>query len=143
MSHATSRTADTVSAKPAPGTRARDLHVAARAALIAAIIWLIEPILFALTLTNPDNMRMDQTLEEFRAANWIGILAGPAYIALGVTLAVMLLAISRVQRVAQRPRIRERDRVRARNPRRSRARRRRSDRSHRRRAGGDGPHHDP
>ena len=57
-------------------------------------------------------MRMDQTLEEFRAANWIGILAGPAYIALGVTLAVMLLAISRVQRVGQRPRIRERDRVR-------------------------------
>ncbi|WP_017793977.1 hypothetical protein [Leucobacter salsicius] len=43
----------------------RAFTIASRAALVATLVWLIEPIAFVATLLNPANMDPDQTLAEF------------------------------------------------------------------------------
>lgn len=78
---------------------ARDFRVAGRAALVAAIVWLGEPIVFALTLLNPANMDPDQTLAEWRdaAGPVVPIAIGLVAIVFGVALAVLVTAVGRIR----------------------------------------------
>jgi hypothetical protein len=80
---------------------ARGLRIAGRAALTASIVWLVEPIAFIATLLNPDNMRMDQTLAEFRAANPFGLFVGVGLIVLGMSVGIAVLASGRARAVQE------------------------------------------
>lgn len=75
----------------------RSFRIAGRAALVAAIAWLVEPIAFAATLLNPANMNPDQTLAEFRAANPYGIAIGLGLAVLGVAIGIAVLASGRAR----------------------------------------------
>lgn len=76
---------------------ARLLHTAARAALVAAIAWLVEPVLFAATLANLANVDPAQTLADFRSANWYLVLSGPGFIVVGTALVLMALSVAAVR----------------------------------------------
>ena len=74
-------------------TGARALSIAGRAALVATIAWLTEPIAFVAALLNPANMNPDQTYLEF----WqIGLpfayLVGLGEIVFGVAIGLLVFA---------------------------------------------------
>lgn len=74
--------------------RARGLQVAGRAALVAIVAWLTEPVAFAAVLLNPANMDPEQTLAEFWSAGLpLTYLVGVGEIVFGVALGLMVFAV--------------------------------------------------
>jgi len=82
----------------------RGLRVAGRAAIVAAIAWLVQPIAFAATLLNPANMDPDQTLAEFWSAGLpISYAVGIGALVFGVALAVLILSADGVRSTRREP----------------------------------------
>ncbi|MWB98686.1 hypothetical protein [Agromyces seonyuensis] len=82
-----------------PPARILDLRVASRAATVAAIAWLTEPIAFAAMLFNPANMDPEQTLADFHAGGLpFAYLVAVGLIVCGAALAVLTIAIDRQYR---------------------------------------------